>query len=171
MYLLSRRTVGAASLLAAAISVAGLAGGIAQAAPTLTAPASGSAVGAAFTPTGCDYSIVSPELVDKYNGAGGKDVLGCPTINERETSDHRARYVNFQDSRGIESAIYSTDLFTHASVFLITDQSPVPRHGILTKWRNSGPDGGRYKYPTQDAVSVGGGYSTQQFQGGSLDNF
>lgn len=169
----SPRTVGTASLLAAVISVVGLAGGVAQAAPAHTAPASGSIAAAPFIPPGCRQSITTPEFIDKYISVGGKDVLGCPTTGEMSTPDGKAQFMHFQDDRtGADSAIYVIGPRSTPSrpAFLITDRASTRGHGIFTKWRNSGFERGSYGYPTQDAVDTGAGYSTQQFQGGSLDN-
>lgn len=183
-----RRTLTTAPLLAAAaLSVAGLAGGIASAAPATTAPLTsvGTATSAGteteatvgrVTPAGCDQQFwLQGDILEKYVAMGGKDALGCPTTTERITPagpNGQAKFNFFSNDKGHESAIYWTDPTKggHGAV-LVSDESPTKGHGILSKWRAEKFENGPHGFPVKDDVRVGPGKYVQDFQHGNpLDN-
>ncbi|MDV6278337.1 hypothetical protein R3Q06_33400 [Rhodococcus erythropolis] len=144
-----RRTLTAAPLLAAAaISVAGLAGGIASAAPAAT-PTDPQPTLTLEDSQPCQNHWIFGEIEKKYYAAGARTTFGCPETDEMTTSDKVGKFNNFQ----------------HGAIYWSPKTGAHPVTGaILSKWRAAGAEASKaYGYPLEDP-QVNGHDPSDQYQ-------
>ncbi|MFC9769766.1 LGFP repeat-containing protein [Rhodococcus jostii] len=170
MHATFRRTLSAAPLIAAAaVSLTGLAGGIAAAAPghaptTPATTAPGEPAPSRITPPGCHYAIQG-EIENKWYEMGGLDKLGCPDNDETATPTKPGAYQRFIRNGHISRIYWSPNkaIGTHV----------VSSNTIFDKWGHDNWEQGKYGFPIDDThttTHAGATYEDQKFEGGWIDS-